>query len=99
MKFIIGVVLGVVLGIILSRLPLPSLGDKIEKITMKPVGGAKPWGNKELITIRYKSGREEQYRGESSVWHSYPDGKRQGTMTESWLCDIWQREKWKREKA
>jgi hypothetical protein len=50
-----------------------------------------------IITVRHESGKVRKYRGDCTVWRSYPEGKRQGTMTESWLCDIWKREKWKQE--
>lgn len=35
------------------------------------------------------------YRGDCTVWHHYPSGERADTSTESWLCDVWQRIKWK----
>ena len=37
----------------------------------------------------------ESYRGESTVWHHYPSGRRCGTFTEGFLCNLWQREVWK----
>lgn len=46
-----------------------------------------------IITL--SNGR--QYVGNSTVWHSYPDGERQSTFTESSLADIAEREKWKLE--
>ena len=38
---------------------------------------------------------KRKYRGSSSVWHSYPDGKRANTFKESWLLDLFQREQWR----
>jgi len=102
-SFIVGLVLafvgGVAVGHTMPWFSMAKLSDPVESISMMPVGGvAKPWGNEEIITIVYKSGLRKQYRGDCTVWHSYPEGERQSTSTESWLADIWQREKWKREK-
>ena len=38
-----------------------------------------------------------EYRGSCTVWHDALTGKRAGTFKESWLCDIWTLEKWRRE--
>jgi hypothetical protein len=39
--------------------------------------------------LRFSDG--SAYRGNCTVWHTYPDGRRCGTMTESWLADEWEK--------
>lgn len=36
-----------------------------------------------------------KYRGDCTVWHSEPDGRRCGTFLEGDLNGIWQSQKWK----
>jgi uncharacterized protein (DUF2132 family) len=31
---------------------------------------------------------EEVYVGGATVWHSWPSGRRAGTLLEAWLCDV-----------
>ena len=38
-----------------------------------------------------------QYRGNCTVWHEYPSGKRCGTLTECWLSDVWEKHQWTKE--
>ena len=37
----------------------------------------------------------EKFRGGCTVWHTYPEGNRCGTPMESWLSDIWTKERWR----
>ena len=37
-----------------------------------------------------------QFVGSCTVWRSYPDFKRQGTMMEAMLCDFWKMAEFKR---
>lgn len=39
----------------------------------------------------------KRYRGGCTVWFSYPEGKRQGTGTEIWLSNIWEKSRWERD--
>jgi hypothetical protein len=45
-----------------------------------------------IITL----GNGARYRGQSTVWHRYPDGERAPTQLEAYLSDVWTREQWKR---
>lgn len=92
--FLAGFFAGILFMVFLRSTPRVA-SDKVVSATMEKVQGTYDY----LITIKYESGKVNQYRGDCTVWHSYPDGRRCGTMTESWLCDIWQREKWKMEKT
>lgn len=40
-----------------------------------------------------------EFVGNCTVWHQYPNGKRQPTHVEMWFCNIWQREVWRRQAA
>lgn len=40
---------------------------------------------------------KQQFRGACTVWHHYPQGNRCSTYLESWLCDIWEKNRWKEE--
>lgn len=39
------------------------------------------------------------YRGDSTVWHSYPSGDRASTSMEAWLRDRWKAYRWQEPKA
>jgi hypothetical protein len=43
--------------------------------------------------LRFSDG--SAYRGDCTVWHTYPDGRRCWTMTESWLAEEWEKIRWK----
>ena len=47
----------------------------------------------EIMTISYDDGSRDKYIGSSTVWHKLPDFKRCGTMTESWLADLYTKHK------
>lgn len=48
------------------------------------------------ITVRNDLGEQVSYRGDCTVWHRVPDGKRADTSTEEMLCDMWTAEwEWK----
>jgi len=49
--------------------------------------------NRNIMTLIYSNGKTEQYEGSCTVWHKLPSYKRCGTLTESWLCDLWQKYK------
>jgi hypothetical protein len=42
-----------------------------------------------IMTVNYKRGQVEQYKGSCTVWRKLPSMKRCGTLTESWLLDLW----------
>ena len=44
---------------------------------------------KEILTIKYESGKILQYEGSCTVWHTYPMMRRCDTFKEGELCDIW----------
>jgi hypothetical protein len=48
-------------------------------------------GEELLITL----GNGARYRGQTTVWHSYPNGERAPTQMEAYLSDVWTREQWK----
>ena len=62
-----------------------------------------------IITFRKEPGwfgrkfgattRRLQYIGDCTVWYTFPDFHRCGILTESWLSDIWEREKYRKKKA
>lgn len=43
----------------------------------------------EILKISYSDGSSAQYKGNSTVWRTYPMMKRCGTFTESRLSDIY----------
>lgn len=91
--FLLGVCTGVLLVLGLRFLLPLFKRDKVVSATMEEVEGTYEY----LITIKRESGKVRQYRGGGTVWHAYPSGRRCEILMESWLCDIWQREKWKME--
>lgn len=54
------------------------------------VAGIEEFEHGLLITLK----DNRQFRGDCTVWHHYPSGKRAGTWLEGELADIWTRHKW-----
>ncbi len=44
---------------------------------------------KEVLTLTFSDGSEEQYKGDCTVWHKIPLMKRCSTLKECELVDIW----------
>lgn len=45
---------------------------------------------KEILTLTFKSGVVNQYKGDCTVWHTYPMMKRCDTNMEIFLSEIWE---------
>lgn len=98
MGFMLGAIAGVAAGYLICWWIDPRLKSKLE---LRP--GPKPtlsqWMKVDEQSTDYiltlADGR--QYRGDCTVWYSWPDGHRAGTGMESFLCEKWKVIKWKEE--
>lgn len=55
-------------------------------------------GGDYIMHFENEQGEKRAYRGNCTVWHTYPEGTRCGTSTEYKLSEIWTREvQWKKQ--
>lgn len=66
-----------------------------EKYLTKIFVSCEPFRDEYMITCKTNAGKKIKYVGSCTVWHTYPNGKRAGTITESWLFDRLTAYKWK----